>query len=163
MKLALFALAICLGISLPACGNDSSAGGGGDESRPTSGDGDGKGPAPAVKLPQGDPKGLVVKDLRVGKGRAAKQGDELEVYFTSFRYLTGQHFETIWKPDKPFDFNLNRNEVITGWVKGLPGMKVGGRRYLEIPGQQAARGGISPFQDADESALVYVVELLEVK
>lgn len=164
MRVALIALVVCLGVSVSACGDDSSAGGGSAESRPRSGDGDGNGPAPIVKLPQGlPPKRLLVKDLEVGEGPAVKRGDELEVYFSSFRYLTGEHFETIWKPDKPFDFELNDNEVIPGWVKGLPGMKVGGRRYLEVPGKQAARGGISPFQDPDESALVYVVELLKVK
>jgi peptidylprolyl isomerase len=163
MRSVLIALPLCLTLAFAACGDDSSAGEAGSESRPTSGDGDGDGPAPVVKLPQGEPpKKLVVKDLEVGKGRAAKPGDELEVYFTSFRYLNNEHFETIWKPDKSFDFTLNNNEVIPGWVKGLPGMKVGGQRYLEVPGKQAARGGISPFQDPDESALVYVVELLEV-
>lgn len=163
MRPLLSALALCLALAFAACGGDSSAGDAAD-SRAKTGDGDGDGPAPVVKLPQGQPpKKLVVKDLEVGEGRAAEPGDELEVYFTSFRYLTGEHFETIWKPDEPFDFTLNDSEVVPGWVKGLPGMKPGGRRYLEVPGQQAARGGISPFQDADESALVYVVELLEVK
>lgn len=164
MKAAPIALMVCLALAFVACGDDSSAGGGDPESKPKSADADGDGPAPVVKLPQGQSlKKLVVKDLKVGKGPAAKPGDELEVYFTSFRYLTGEHFETIWKPDEPFDFKLNGSEVIPGWVKGLPGMKVGGRRYLEVPGKQAARGGISPFQDPDESAIVYVVDLLEVK
>lgn len=145
-------------------GEDSSAGDGSAESRPRTGDSDGSGPAPVVELPQGQPPNeLVVRDLEVGKGRAAKPDDELEVYFTSFRYLTGEHFETIWKPEEPFDFKLNRNEVIPGWVEGLPGMKAGGRRYLEVPGRQAARGGISPSQDPDDSALVYVVDLLAVR
>jgi len=159
MRFVLTALALCLALAFVACGDDSSAG----EARPASGDGDGDGPAPVIKLPQGQPpKKLVVKDLEVGKGPPAKPGDELEVYFTSFRYLNGEHFETIWKPDKPFDFTLDDSDVIPGWVKGLPGMKVGGQRYLEVPGKQAARGGISPFQDPDEYALVYVVELLDV-
>jgi peptidylprolyl isomerase len=164
MKPALLLLAVCSALALCACGSDSPAGDGGTESRPTSGDGDGDGPAPTVRLPQGEPpKELVVKDLRVGKGRAAERGDELNVYFTSFRYLTGEHFETLWKPDEPFGFKLVASEVIPGWVKGLVGMKVGGQRYLGVPGQQAARGGIPPSQDPDESALVYVVELLDVK
>ena len=163
MKAALIALMVCLALALVACGDDSSAGGGPPESKPKSADADGDGPAPVVKLPQGQSlKKLVVKDLKVGAGPAVKPGDELEVYFTSFRYLNGEHFETIWKPDEPFDFTLNGSEVIPGWVKGLPGMKAGGRRYLEVPGKLAARGGISPFQDPDESALVYVVELLKV-
>lgn len=164
-------LIFCLGMALSACGDDTAAGGGygaagrGDEnSRPATGDGDGDGPAPPVRLPDGSPPSeLVVNDLETGTGRAARSGDELEVYFTSFRYLTGEHFETIWKPEEPFDFKLNRNEVIPGWVQGLAGMRAGGRRYLEVPGQLAARGGISPAQDPDQSALVYVVDLLEVR
>ncbi len=163
MRFALIALVMCLGISISACGDDS-AGGGGAESRPAFGDSDGDGPAPAVKLPKGgSPKKLVVKDLEVGAGPVVKLGDVLEVYFTSFRYLTGEHFETIWKPEEPINFKLNGTEVIPGWVKGLPGMKEGGRRYLEVPGKEAARGGLSPSQDPAESALVYVVDLLKVK
>ncbi len=161
MKVLLTVCLLCLALALTGCGGDdssSSAAAGGRS------DADGAGPAPAVDLPVGSPpKQLVVEDLKVGKGRAAKAGDALEVYFTSYRYLTGEHFETIWKPDKPFDFELNGSEVNPGWLRGLPGMKAGGRRYLEVPGRLSARGGISPFQDPDENAFVYVIDLLRVR
>jgi peptidylprolyl isomerase len=164
VKAPLAALLLCLALAIAGCGGDDSSGdavAGSAESQFHDGDGDG--PAPPVTLPVGaPPRKLIVEDLVIGRGPVARPEDELKVYFTSFRYLTGDHFETIWKPDKPFEFKLNGKEVIPGWVKGLPGMRVGGRRYLVVPGQLAARGGISPFEDPDESTLVYVVELLAV-
>lgn len=156
---------LCLALAIAGCGGDDSSpsDAAAGSAAPGSNDADGNGPAPAVSVPEGPPpKKLVVEDLIVGKGAAAEAGDELAVYFTSIRYVGGEHFETIWKPDKPFTFNLSGDEVIPGWVKGLPGMKVGGRRELIVPGQLAARGGISPFQDPEASTLIYVIDLLEV-
>ena len=54
-------------------------------------------------------------------------------------------------------------QVIEGWDKGLLGMKVGGRRRLEIPADQAygsrgAGGVIGP-----DEALIFVVDLLDVR
>ena len=54
-------------------------------------------------------------------------------------------------------------QVIEGWDKGLLGMKVGGRRRLEIPsdmayGSRGAGGVIGP-----DEALIFVVDLLDVR
>ena len=51
--------------------------------------------------------------------------------------------------------------MIPGWVQGIPGMKVGGRRLLVIPpdlGYGAAGGGpIGPNE-----TLIFVIDLIAV-
>jgi peptidylprolyl isomerase len=119
--------------------------------------------APEVEVPEGvPPSELRVEDLIDGRGQAAKAGDRLTVHFVAVRYLGKDLFESSWEWPRPFTFRLNKREVIPGWVKGLPGMKVGGRRQLVIPGRLAARGGLSASADSEENTLVYVVDLIAI-
>lgn len=118
---------------------------------------------PKVYVPDGPlPKKLVVSDMVEGAGRAVKPGDELTVNFIAARYLDGDFFESSWGWPKRFTFELADENVIPGWVKGLPGMREGGRRHLVIPGTLAARFGVPPSARTREEALVYVVDLIEV-
>jgi peptidylprolyl isomerase len=119
---------------------------------------------PKVYVPDSPPpKEVIVRDMIEGSGAAAKPGDELTVNFVGVRYLGGEFFESSWDWPKPFTFTLGMKDVIPGWVKGLPGMREGGRRYLAVPGKLAARGGVSPLPGADENSLIYVVDLIEVE
>ena len=63
-------------------------------------------------------------------------------------------------------FPLVSGSLIEGWIKGIPGMKVGGKRELEIPSElgyssrqiQFANGVIPAF-----STLFFEIELLAVE
>lgn len=118
---------------------------------------------PQVTIPKGPPpKKLVVEDLKKGKGRAAKDGDEVTVHYVGVTYSTGEQFDANWE-NEPFSFQLGAQKVIKGWDKGIPGMKVGGRRKLTIPpalayGSEGVYPSIPP-----NSTLVFVVELLKLK
>lgn len=106
------------------------------------------------------PDRLVIEDVIEGSGQAARRGDELTVNFMAVRYATGDLFESSWDWPKPFTFRLTRDEVIPGWVRGLPGMREGGRRQLIVPGRLAARYGGS-VESSREDTLIYVVDLIE--
>jgi len=122
-----------------------------------------KRPEPKVYVQDGPlPKKLAVSDMIEGTGPAAKPGDKLTVNFIAARYIDGEFFESSWGWPKPFTFELAIENVIPGWVKGLPGMREGGRRHLVIPGTQAARYGVPPSPETEEGALVYVVDLIKV-
>lgn len=117
-----------------------------------------KRPEPTVSPPAGPPsRKLIVEDLIKGSGPVAAPGDELAVHFTAI-YYGGEFFESIW--DKPFTFELGPEDVNPGWVRGLPGMRVGGRRELTVPTQLTSRYGVSPYDNDPQKALVYVVDLL---
>lgn len=117
---------------------------------------------PVVTAPKGPPPThLVTRDLIDGTGQAATVGDTITVNYIGVLYKTGKTFDSSWSRDQPFTTPLEPGSVITGWVQGITGMKVGGRRELIIPpalayGKQA-RSGIPP-----NSTLVFVVDLLSV-
>jgi peptidylprolyl isomerase len=118
---------------------------------------------PVVNVPSGAaPKGLVTKDLIAGTGAAAKSGSTVTVNYVGVLYKGDKEFDASWNRKQTFTTPLSTSSVIPGWVQGIPGMKVGGRRELIIPpalGYGAAGSGsaIPP-----NSTLVFVVDLLGV-
>jgi peptidylprolyl isomerase len=75
----------------------------------------------------------VVKDLKQGKGKPAKAGDNVTVNYVGVSYKTGKQFDASWDTGQPFSFQLGQGMVIPGWDKGVPGMRPGGQRQLIIP------------------------------
>ena len=63
----------------------------------------------------------------------------------------------------PFEFTLGAGEVIPGWDKGIVGMKIGDKKSLVIPPEDAygatGAGGVIP----PNATLVFEVELLGIK
>ncbi|HEX7280178.1 MAG TPA: FKBP-type peptidyl-prolyl cis-trans isomerase [Solirubrobacterales bacterium] len=117
---------------------------------------------PKVPLPKGDPPTkLVVEDLREGYGQEARKGDLLVTELVA-EFVTGERFESSWDPgSRAFIFNLGKEEANPGWEKGIPGMKVGGRRLLIVPPDEGSRFGT--IRDGKpEDTLVYVVELVAI-
>jgi peptidylprolyl isomerase len=117
--------------------------------------------APEVSVPKGPPpKRLVIEDLKTGSGAAAKPGDQATVHYVGVLYDGGEMFDANWG-DEPFSFELGAQQVISGWDRGLQGMKVGGERKLIIPpdlayGSQGSYPSIPP-----NATLVFQIELLE--
>ena len=108
------------------------------------------------------PTKLIVKDLVVGTGRTAKKGDTVTVNYVGVLFKGGKEFDSSWKTGQPATFPLTSGGVIAGWVNGLPGMKVGGRRELIIPAAQAYGAAGRPPTIPANSALVFVVDLLSI-
>ncbi|HZU39822.1 MAG TPA: FKBP-type peptidyl-prolyl cis-trans isomerase [Solirubrobacteraceae bacterium] len=118
---------------------------------------------PVVTVPSGPaPKTLVTKDLITGTGKTATAGSTITVNYVGVLYKTGKEFDSSWKRNQPFTTALTTSSVIPGWVKGIAGMKVGGRRELIIPpslGYGAAGSGSTIPPNA---TLIFVVDLLSV-
>lgn len=115
---------------------------------------------PVVKVPSGPPPThLVIKDLIKGHGAAAATGKTVTVNYVGLLYKNGTEFDSSWSRHQTFSAPLTNGSVIAGWVKGIPGMKVGGRRELIIPASLAygksGTNGIPP-----NSTLIFVVDLL---
>jgi peptidylprolyl isomerase len=107
------------------------------------------------------PAQLVVNDLVVGTGAAAKPTSTVRVQYVGVNYDNGQEFDSSWSRGQPADFPLNG--VIAGFSQGIVGMKVGGRRELVIPPDlgYGARG--APPAVGPNETLVFVIDLLAVQ
>ena len=117
---------------------------------------------PLIEVPDGDPpKKLQVKDIVVGKGKAAKKGDEVSVQYAGVAYSTGKEFDASWNRGEPFTFTIGQG-VIEGWSKGVVGMKEGGRRQLTIPGDLAYGPAGSPPDIGPDETLVFVIDLEKI-
>jgi FKBP-type peptidyl-prolyl cis-trans isomerase len=119
-------------------------------------------PTAATGLTDAGVTELKIEDVSIGTGAEATAGKTVVVNYIG-RLANGTQFDASCDRKQPFDFPLGAGAVIKGWDQGVAGMKVGGQRRLIIPaslgyGAQGAGGAIPP-----NAALVFDVELLEVK
>jgi FKBP-type peptidyl-prolyl cis-trans isomerase len=109
------------------------------------------------------PTALVKKDIVVGDGAEAKEGDTVSVQYVGALFNDGKEFDASWDRNEPFEFQLGGGQVIQGWDQGVEGMKVGGRRVLVIPPDLGYGAQGSPPTIPGDSTLVFVVDLEDVK
>src|ERR1019366_5718621 len=118
---------------------------------------------PVVKVPKScATKQLVTNDLVKGTGQVVQAGQTVTVNYVGVLCKTGVEFDSSWKRNQPFTTALTTGGVIAGWVKGIPGMRVGGRRELIVPAALAYGKSGSPPTIPPNSPLVFVVDLLSV-
>lgn len=114
---------------------------------------------PKVTPPSGPaPTKLEIKDLIAGTGPEVKAGASVTVNYVGVLYKGGKIFDASWKRGEPSTFSLSG--VIAGWTKGIPGMKVGGRRELVIPAALAYGAKGSPPSIPANAPLVFVIDML---
>ena len=106
------------------------------------------------------PSGLQYKVLKEGNGKSPKATDKVVCHYEGM-LVDGTMFDSSIQRGEPATFPLNG--VIAGWTEGLQLMKEGARYRFFIPyqlgyGERGAGASIPPF-----AALVFDVELIEVK
>lgn len=106
------------------------------------------------------PSGLQYKVLKEGNGKKPKATDTVLCHYEGF-LIDGTVFDSSVQRGEPVEFPLN--QVITGWTEGLQLMQEGAKYRLFIPyrlgyGEGGAGASIPPY-----SALIFDVELIEVK
>jgi FKBP-type peptidyl-prolyl cis-trans isomerase FkpA len=104
---------------------------------------------------------LKITDHQVGTGAEAVAGKQVSVHYTG-TLTNGQKFDSSLDRGQPFGFRLGAGQVIQGWDKGIVGMKVGGKRRLEIPADMAYGARGFPPVIPPNSPLIFEVELLGV-
>ncbi len=116
-------------------------------------------PAPSAS---GSAAGLVSTDEVIGTGDVAKEGSTITVKYTG-TLSDGTVFDSTDKQGgQPATFTLTKGSLIDGWVQGIPGMKVGGKRKLVIP-PSLAYGNRAQGSIPANSTLTFEIELLGVK
>ncbi|CAL1166580.1 unnamed protein product [Cladocopium goreaui] len=107
------------------------------------------------------PSGLKYKDEVIGTGGAAEVGSTVSVHYTG-RLLNGSIFDSSKYRHKPIEFQLGVGKVIPGWDEGIEGMRVGGKRRLQIPADMAY-GDREVGKIPPNSTLIFDTELMKVK
>ncbi|MDI9629516.1 MAG: FKBP-type peptidyl-prolyl cis-trans isomerase [Acidobacteriota bacterium] len=119
---------------------------------------------PFIEVPQGPaPTELQIVDEVVGEGLEATSGANVLVDYVGVGFDSGKEFDASYNRGEPLSFRLGFGQVIKGWDDGVQGMRVGGRRKLLIPADQAyGRYGI-PGVIGPNEALIFVCELRAVR
>jgi peptidylprolyl isomerase len=114
--------------------------------------------APAVPVKTGPPPTKLVKvDLQPGTGAVVKPNATVTVDYIGVACSTGKIFDSSYQRNQAFTTKLG--EVVEGWQKGIPGMRVGGQRLLGIP-PALGYGSVSPGAGiAPDETLWFVVKV----
>lgn len=106
------------------------------------------------------PSGLQYQVLKEGNGKSPKATDQVKCHYEG-TLVNGKVFDSSYRRGEPATFPLNG--VIAGWTEGLQLMKEGAKYRFFIPfnlayGTRGAGQDIPPY-----AALIFDVELIEVK
>ncbi|OQR89378.1 hypothetical protein ACHHYP_06318 [Achlya hypogyna] len=104
--------------------------------------------------------GVTVDELVIGKGKVAQKGRKVQILYKGTLAKNGKQFDANLNRKSPFAFRLGVGDVIAGFDIGVEGMRVGGKRVVNIPSKMGygARGAgkdIPPNSD-----LVFEIELM---
>ena len=109
--------------------------------------------------------GLAYVDSVIGTGAEVQPSDFVMVHYTgwlSVEGAKGEQFDSSVERGEPIGFPLGRSFVITGWEKGLPGMKIGGKRTLIIGPDLAYGAQGRPPVIPPASTLIFDVEVVDI-
>ena len=106
------------------------------------------------------PSGLQYQVLKEGNGKKPSATDQVVCHYEG-TLIDGTIFDSSYQRNQPATFGLN--QVIAGWTEGVQLMQEGAKYRFFIPynlayGERGAGAQIPPF-----AALVFDVELIEVK
>ncbi|MGH7883627.1 MAG: FKBP-type peptidyl-prolyl cis-trans isomerase [Candidatus Dormibacteraceae bacterium] len=120
-----------------------------------------------ANLPQSTlPDGLKYADIKVGSGTLAATGSNFSAYYTLY-LADGTKVDSNLDPGKPQLQGVldNSGSLIPGFVEGVKGMRVGGKRRIFIPGNTSLGYGANPppGKIPPNADLIFLVQLAAVK
>jgi peptidylprolyl isomerase len=117
---------------------------------------------PDVSVPtSSNATATTVEDLVDGEGPALADGSTAFVQILAFAGDTGEQLDSTWQSGGPVQLGVSRDATIPGLYEGLVGMKVGGRRQVVIPPEDAfGPEGSEDLGLAAGTDLILVIDLL---
>jgi len=119
------------------------------------------GKSPVLVVPAGAPPTKAeLANLITGTGTAVALGDKFTAQYVLADYASRKVLQSSWS-SQPLSDTLLPGYLISGWVYGMVGMKVGGRRELILPPVDAY-GATPPAGIPKNDTLVFIIDLLKV-
>jgi peptidylprolyl isomerase len=102
-------------------------------------------------------------DLIVGQGAGIQPGQTVAVQLLAFSAADGKLLDSSWDEGRPLSFVPGAGLLPPGVEKAVEGMKVGGRRQIDIPFAEAwGAGGQSDLGLPPSTDLILVLDLVAV-
>jgi len=100
-------------------------------------------------------------DLVVGDGAAIKPGQTVAVHLLAFSAADGKLIDSSWESGTPLTFVPGAGQLPPGLEKAVEGMKIGGRRQVDIPFADAfGAAGNSDLGLPASTDLIMVLDLV---
>ena len=102
-------------------------------------------------------KELRIEDLVLGTGEEVQFTDNIKLNYVGVLAKNGNQFDA----NDNIDLSLQERALIEGWLDGVPGMRVGGKRRLFIP-FELAYGDQTQANIPAKSDLIFDIEILAI-
>ena len=109
-------------------------------------------------------KGLQIYIEKSGDGPKIKKGSNVKVHYEGWLAENYKMFDSSRSKRRPFEFEFGTGKVISGWEKGLEGLRAGTKIQLKIPAKMAyGPKGVPEMGIPENADLIFKVEILKVK
>ncbi|MCW2605348.1 MAG: Peptidylprolyl isomerase [Frankiales bacterium] len=111
------------------------------------------------------PTTVTASDVVVGTGAEATAGKQVAVKYVGALDKSGKEFDSSWSrgAEETLPFTVCGQEVVPGFSVAPLGMKVGGRRIVQIPEQFGYVGGNPGAGIAAGDVITFVIDLVSVQ
>ena len=107
--------------------------------------------------------GVEIYTERHGHGKKSVEGSQLKVHYEGWLAEDYKMFDSSRAKRRPFEFDLGKGSVITGWDEALKGVREGTKLQIIVPAKLAyGRQGVSSMGIPPNADLIFKVEVLKV-
>ena len=100
---------------------------------------------------------------RHGHGKKSVEGSQLKVHYEGWLAEDYKMFDSSRTKRRPFEFELGKGTVITGWDIALKDVRQGTKMQIKIPAKLAyGSQGVSSMGIPQNADLIFKVEVLKV-
>ena len=107
--------------------------------------------------------GVEIYIERPGQGKKSVEGSQLKVHYEGWLAEDYKMFDSSRTKRRPFEFELGKGTVISGWDIALKDVRQGTKMQIKIPAKHAyGRQGVTSMGIPPNADLIFKVEVLKV-
>jgi peptidylprolyl isomerase len=101
------------------------------------------------------------KVIEEGDGDELKDGDVVKLSYVAYNGRTAKEVDNSWKADQRLVATLKEGSILSGFVKGLTGQKVGSRVLVGIPPKDGFGQDNAQLDLKKDDSMVFVFDVLQ--